>query len=276
MGGRQLYISARNGPLHLVLGGEQQLQPVRLKVAILLLYLGGGEVDLVRFLVNGPMRRVHRRAVLIFHPQHHLRLQREHVVIGVIGGPDGGAIALRHVEFHVLVGMRDPRFLVEGQAAGLYVDGILQLPGRTLIGLGRAAGIALEIDVDFTARHHRARLRIVFEVGAVNLVEAIRLPAVNHDVDVPKLGPAAIRVLHRIGRANGKQRAPGLRLGERKALRALLDVNPELLRQLLQEAQVLDARVQIEAGDDRDHGQGQQRKPDSKARYGDRHLIHLT
>ena len=32
---------------------------------------------------------------------------------GVIGGPDGGAIALRHAEFHVLVGMREPVFWVK-------------------------------------------------------------------------------------------------------------------------------------------------------------------
>src|ERR1035437_8788884 len=152
------------------------------------------------------------------------------------------------------------------------MDWVLQFPGRRLIGLRGAAGVAFEIDVDFAARNHRARLRIVFEGGAVNLVKAIRLPSVNHNVDVTKFGSAAILVLNRIGSSNGKQRATALRLRERKPLRALLNVNSELCGQLLQEAPILYSRVKIEACDNGDNGNRQHCKPDPKARNRDRHL----
>ena len=75
---------------------------------------------------------------------------------------------------------------------------------------------------------------VVGEVVAVNLVVAIVVLAVDHDVHVLQLGVAALLELHRLGRLDGVDGAAALGLGKREAVAGLLDVDAELLRNVVQ------------------------------------------
>ncbi len=73
---------------------------------------------------------------------------------------------------------------------------ILQFGRGSLIGLTRPLGIALQVDVDFADRFDVASGLVIGEVVAINLVVAVVILAVDHDVHVLQFGVPALLELH--------------------------------------------------------------------------------
>src|SRR5689334_2764481 len=113
------------------------------------------------------------------------------------------------------------------------MDGILQLLRWRLIGTDRALRISLQIDVHFALRYYVARLRIIFKIAAIDLVEAVGFASVDDNVYVLEFGFAGFTFVADFAcRMDGEDGSStlGVRIG--KTLGALLHLNRKLLRQL--------------------------------------------
>jgi len=134
-------------------------------------------------------------------------------------------------------------------------------------------GIALQVHVDGANTDHIARLGVVFELLAVDLIETVGLFAENHDGHVMQQRPAAGLELHRAGGSHSKQRAPALRLGKSKALSGLLDGDPQGSGQNMLHRARLPARVQVKTGHHGHQEDGSSGEPVAEAGNGNRHHV---
>src|SRR5205085_8475416 len=110
---------------------------------------------------------------------------------------------------------------------------ILQLRRRRLVGLHRAFGVGLEVDVDLAFGADVLGAWVVGELAAVYLVKAVRLAAVDDDVDLVELRAPALLELQSVRRSHREQRAPALGARNRPTLGALLHVEPKLFAGIL-------------------------------------------
>src|SRR3954467_15550434 len=125
------------------------------------------------------------------------------------------------------------------------MDGIVQLLRCSLIRQGLPLSIAFEIDVDLTGGGDVARGGIVGELGAVNLVEAVRVVAVDDDVDFVQNGPASLfELLGALG-MDAEQGPAAFGFRKRESFGALLNIYVKLLRGMLNGVMDTPARVKI-------------------------------
>ena len=177
--------------------------------------------------------RDHRRMLASSHDMN-IGLQQKLIAVGIVVRPFGRAAGLGGAKLHQFFGMRDARLLVEGQGAGHQVNRVLQLIGRGLVGLLRALGVPLKIDMHFANRGDIAVLRIVGELIAINLVIPVVLVPVHDDVNIAQIGVAAGFELHRLGGPDGVKSAAAFGLGKREPIAGLLDVNAQLRGHVVQ------------------------------------------
>src|SRR5271157_4613864 len=111
---------------------------------------------------------------------------------------------------------------------------VFQLLGSRLVRLQWTFSVALQVNMHFPHSDDIATLRAVGELVAVNLVVTIVGAAIDHDVNVAEIGAAAGLELHRLGGANGVQRAASFGLGQRKSFTGLLNINTQFLGHAVQ------------------------------------------
>lgn len=106
--------------------------------------------------------------------------------------PHRRAARLRHPQLNLAPGERIARFLIENQIVRHEMNGILHALGLGLIGLEQSLGIRLKVDAHFALGCDVARLRVVAEVVAVDLVVAAGVAAIQRDGDVVQLSPPPV------------------------------------------------------------------------------------
>lgn len=142
----------------------------------------------------------------------------------IVGGAHSRTAGIRQAKFDALFGGSQTAILIEDQSARLEMNRILHLLWRRLIRTLRAFSIRLQINMNFAVRNYILCLGIILKVRAVDLVEAVRLPSVDHDVHIVQLGAATVLEFLSLCSMNGKYSAPILRFGNGKTLGAPLDV----------------------------------------------------
>ncbi len=115
------------------------------------------------------------------------------------------------------------------------VQRILQLVGRRLVGLRGPSALPCRSMCTSPTALMSPVCWIVGEMVAIDLVVAVVVLAVDHDVHVLQIGVAALLELHRLGRPDGVDGAAALGLGKRETVAGLLDVDAELLRNVVQD-----------------------------------------
>src|SRR5205085_9025440 len=118
---------------------------------------------------------------------HDLRIEGERRGLGIIKGASRRAAGLLCPELDQLRSLRHAGFVIENQSAGLEMHWVLHLLRRRLVGMRDALGISLQINLYLALRADHVSLRIVFELRAGNLVEAVGVASVNNDLDVVQL-----------------------------------------------------------------------------------------
>ena len=204
--------------------------------------------------------------------QRDLRLERESAGFGVIAHSDRRSAGLRNVKVDSLLGEGVARLLIEGKAAGLQVDRILQFLGSGLVGAGEARGIGLQIDLDFAFCNHIAGQRVVFELGAVDLVETAGIPAIERDGHVVELGAAPVCEFDRLASLNLKQSPRSVRARYGEAVRTLLDSKAHSRRYLLQRILHAVPGIEVRSANQQEGCHGAQREPATKLGDGKGHL----
>src|SRR5260370_28924709 len=114
------------------------------------------------------------------------------------------------------------------------MDGILEFLGSALVRASKAGWVGLEIDLHVAAGRDVAGLLVVVKVVAINLVEAGGIAAVENNTHVVQFGATVQFELLEVTGLDGKQRALAVGFGELKAVRGLLDINPNLVGNFLQ------------------------------------------
>src|SRR5690348_7077154 len=109
----------------------------------------------------------------------HLGSEDQSAAFGVIAGADRRTGGLRQMKIDALVCDCLTCLLIEAQTAGGDVDRVLSFPRRSLVRAAWPFSIPLEIDIYFAFGEDVACLRIVFEIIAIDLVEAIRFFSVH-------------------------------------------------------------------------------------------------
>ena len=158
-------------------------------------------------------------------------VEQQFTPAGAVVRADSPPRRLRRAEIDAFLGVGVSGFLVEDQAARHEMYGVLQFLGRGLIGMGRQGAIALQVDINCPLANHLPGLRLIEEVTAGDLVETVRLAAVDYDLHVPQFGAAALFVLGGALRPHGKQGMSTLRFREGETLGVLLHPARKLSRQ---------------------------------------------
>ena len=114
-------------------------------------------------------------------------------------------------------------------------SGFFSSSGGAWSGLLGPSAVFLKIDVHFSHGLDVAALGIVGELVAVDLVIAIMVAAIDHDVNIAQVGVAPGFELHRPGSSNGVKSAAGNRLGEGKAVAGLLNVETQRFGNVVQQ-----------------------------------------
>ena len=204
-----IHIAGGEHALHFVLRGQEERGLFRLHGSALALHVGMVEHDLMGIASEYAMGSDELRAIRPVQCHMNLGRQRKRASLCYVTHAYGPARGLRCAEIDARLGGSVSAFLVEDQIAGFEVDGILEFLWSRLVGRGYPAGVGLQVDLHFSSGRDVARLRIVGEVVAINLVEAGGIAAVEDDVDVVQLGMAVeLELLDALG-ANGEGGAAG-------------------------------------------------------------------
>jgi hypothetical protein len=110
-----------------------------------------------------------------------------------------------------------------------------------------------------------AGLRVPFEAGAVDLVEAPFAASVDDDIHIVQLGASALLERDGLAGLNGEERAVAFGLGDGEALSALLDLDAKLVGNVAHGFSHTIAPVDVKAGDHHHHENGGDREPASQA-----------
>src|SRR5215813_8417746 len=131
---------------------------------------------------------------------------------------------------------------------------VLQLLRRRLIGANRPLCVGLKVDVNLALGYDIARLRVIFKVAAVDLVEAVGFTAVDDDVYVLELGLAGFSLVSDFaGCMDGEDCSSAQRVGVGESLGVLLDLDGQLLRQLAHCLANSISRIAKKSGDNQQH-----------------------
>src|SRR5208283_1446651 len=112
----------------------------------------------------------------------------------------------------------------EYQVIGFKVKRFFNLLRRRLVRMAHSLRIRFQVNQHPALAAHIARARIVLELIPGNAVEAAGVLAVDNDLDVVQVSSSTLFELNRFGSAHRKLGAALLRLGDRKALGRLLNV----------------------------------------------------
>ena len=115
--------------------------------------------------------------------------------------------------------------------------------------------------MNFACAGDVAGLRVVAEMLAINLVVAVMLMSIDHDVNIAQVGVPSGLELHRFGGANGVQRAPALRLRERETFAGLLNVDAKFTGNVMQGRFHPKSRSVIGDADNGDHQDSGRHQP---------------
>src|SRR5205807_7899382 len=116
-------------------------------------------------------------------------------------------------------------------------------------------------------------VRVVLKIRAVNLVEAVRLVAIDDDVYIMQLGPATFFELLCLGGVNGEKRPAAFGLGKRESFGALGDLGGNLPESGPQFTLCLEQSPQVEGCHNQDN---QHRSPGKKPAEDFRIERHLS
>jgi hypothetical protein len=152
------------------------------------------------------------------------------------------------------------------------VNRILQFLGRGLVRLLRTLGVSLEVDMHLTHGVDVARLRIVGELVAINLVITVVLAPVHDNMNIPQIGVAAGLKLHRLGSSNGVESAATFRLGKGEPLAGLLNVDAQLCGHIVQRGTNAGAGDPVRHSDRRHQHHHTHDQPLAYLSYGLEHL----
>ena len=132
------HISTGQNAVQSVVGAQKECGLVGVALSGCTLQVRVIEHDLMRILGDGcPDRSYGRRGSAAEH-EIHLRLQCKDVVLGGIIHAHGRSVALRQAKVDSFESAGVARLLIEHQAAGREVDGVLELFGRSLVGIQQA------------------------------------------------------------------------------------------------------------------------------------------
>ncbi len=201
-----------------------------------------------------------------------LRLQGEHSGVSRVAEADGRAIGLGKAELNFVLGERVPRLLVKEQVGGGEVNWIFQLPGRCLVGMNDAFRVGFQIHLDLAFADDVAGLGIVFKIRAVDLIEAAGIAPVQRDGDVMQFGVSALLVLHRLAGFNLEYGVSLFGAGNSEPLGALLDLNSDFRRHLLERVLHPVPGVEIHRRHHQQEADGAAREPAPKVGNLDGHL----
>src|SRR6266851_1388242 len=151
------------------------------------------------------------------------------------------------------------------------MDGILEFLGSALVRTSKSGRVGLEIDLNIAAGRDVAGLLVVVEVVAVNLVEAGGIAAVENNTHVVQFGPAIQLELLKVAGFDGEQGPLAVGFGELKAIRVLLDINPNFVGNFLQYIAQAHARIEIRPRHHRDEEDGDHSQPASETVDWERH-----
>ena len=156
---------------------------------------------------------------------------------------------MRKAELDSLVGVRVAGLLIENQAAGLEVNGILEFLGRSLVRVAQTFGVGFEVNLGFTLGGDVSGLLVILEIGSINAIEAGGVAAVERDFHIVKFGVRSPPELDCLSGTNGEHRAALLGFGDGEAGCALLDFEAHPCRDLLQRILHAVPRIEVSARD---------------------------
>ncbi len=152
------------------------------------------------------------------------------------------------------------------------MDRVLEFLWRGLIGTGKAGRVGDKVDLDIPLGRDVSGLLVVGKVIAIDLVEAGGVAAIEHDADVVQFGVAVELELFEIAGLDGKERPLSVGFGKLKAASGLLDVIPNLARDLFQHVRRLRTRVEIHPRHDQREQHSGQSQQTAQAIDLERHL----
>src|SRR5712692_3100702 len=203
----RLHLARCQNSLHRIVIAQEERGLFRLQFVIASYHARRLQHNLTWIAGNDAVRRGHSCDVETVQHNIYLRLQTKNIPLSHIVHADSRAAGLRYAELNLVVGVSVSGLLIENQSTGFEMNRVLQFFGRNLVGIDETLGIGLQIDLNGAFGGDIAGSRIVFEIGAVNLIEPAGIASIKNDVHIVQLGVATLLELHCFGGAYGENGA---------------------------------------------------------------------
>src|SRR6266700_7819199 len=148
---------------------------------------------------------------------------------------------------------------------------VLQFLRGSLVGTQNSLGVRLQINRDLACARDISRLLVVFEILTIDLIKARGVATVKSNGHIVQFRAQALLKLDGLLRLQLEQRPSLLRFRDRESLRALLNLDADLARDLLERILYPVFRIKICSQNRHTDKNRSPSKPAAQARRGDGH-----